>query len=112
MEAAGVIEELGPGVKEFKVGDRVYASAPLGSYSELRTFPTQNLVKIPDDISDDIAAAIMLKGMTAEYLIKRTYKVISGQTVLFHAATGGVGLIACQWLKAIGANVIEHSRLS
>ena len=107
MEAAGVIEELGPGVTGFKVGDRVaYASAPLGSYSELRTFPTQNLVKIPDDISDDIAAAIMLKGMTAEYLIKRTYKVVSGQTVLFHAAAGGVGLIACQWLKAIGATVI------
>ena len=66
----------------------------------------QNLVKIPDDISDDIAAAIMLKGMTAEYLIRRTYKVMSGQTVLFHAAAGGVGLIACQWLKAIGATVI------
>jgi len=107
MEAAGVIEELGPGVTGFKVGDRVaYASAPLGSYSELRTFPTQNLVKIPDDISDDIAAAIMLKGMTAEYLIRRTYKVMAGQTVLFHAAAGGVGLIACQWLKAIGATVI------
>ena len=107
MEAAGVIEELGPGVTEFQVGDRVaYASAPLGSYSEVRTFPIQNLVKIPDDISDDIAAAIMLKGMTAEYLIRRTYKVMSGQTVLFHAAAGGVGLIACQWLKAIGATVI------
>ncbi len=107
MEAAGVIEELGPGVSEFKVGDRVaYASAPLGSYSEVRTFPTQNLVKIPDDISDDIAAAIMLKGMTAEYLIRRTYNVMPGQTVLFHAAAGGVGLIACQWLKTIGATVI------
>ena len=107
MEAAGIIEELGPGVTEFQVGDRVaYASAPLGSYSEVRTFPIQNLVKIPDDISDDIAAAIMLKGMTAEYLIRRTYKVMSGQTVLFHAAAGGVGLIACQWLKAIGATVI------
>ena len=107
MEAAGIIEELGPGVTEFQVGDRVaYASAPLGSYSEVRTFPIQNLVKIPDDISDDIAAAIMLKGMTAEYLIRRTYKVMSGQTVLFHAAAGGVGLIACQWLKEIGATVI------
>ena len=107
MEAAGVIEELGPGVSEFKVGDRVaYASAPLGSYSEVRTFPTQNLVKIPDDISDDIAAAIMLKGMTAEYLIRRTYNVMPGQTVLFHAAAGGVGLIACQWLKTVGATVI------
>ena len=107
MEAAGVVEELGPGVTEFKIGDRVaYASAPLGSYSEVRTFPIANLVKIPDDISDDIAAAIMLKGMTAEYLIKRTYNVKAGETVLFHAAAGGVGLIACQWLKAIGATVI------
>ena len=107
MEAAGVVEELGPGVTEFKIGDRVaYASAPLGSYSEVRAFPIANLVKIPDDISDDIAAAIMLKGMTAEYLIRRTYNVMPGQTVLFHAAAGGVGLIACQWLKSIGATVI------
>ena len=107
MEAAGVIEELGPGVTEFEVGDRVaYASSPLGSYSELRVFPTKNLVKIPDDISDETAAAIMLKGMTAEYLVRRTYRVSSGETVLFHAAAGGVGLIACQWLKALGATVI------
>jgi len=107
MEAAGIIEKLGPGISEFKVGDRVaYASAPLGSYSEFRTFPITNLVKIPDDISDDLAAAIMLKGMTAEYLIRRTFKVEEGQTVLFHATAGGVGLIACQWLKAIGATVI------
>jgi len=107
MEAAGVIEELGAGVTDFKVGDRVaYASRPLGSYSEIRVFPTENLVKIPDDISDETAAAIMLKGMTAEYLIRRTYKVSAGQTVLFHAAAGGVGLIACQWLKALGATVI------
>ena len=107
MEAAGVIEEIGPGVTEFKVGDRVaYASSPLGSYSEIRVFPINNLVKIPDDISDELAAAIMLKGMTAEYLVRRTFKVESGQTVLFHAAAGGVGLIACQWLKSIGANVI------
>ncbi|MBH87730.1 MAG: quinone oxidoreductase [Pelagibacterales bacterium] len=107
MEAAGVIEELGADVNDFKVGDRVaYASRPLGSYSEARVFPTENLVKIPDDISDETAAAIMLKGMTAEYLIRRTYKVSAGQTVLFHAAAGGVGLIACQWLKALGATVI------
>ena len=107
MEAAGVIEETGPGVTEFKVGDRVaYASSPLGSYSEIRVFPINNLVKIPDDITDELAAAIMLKGMTAEYLVRRTFKVESGQTVLFHAAAGGVGLIACQWLKSIGANVI------
>ena len=107
MEAAGVIEQVGANVSGFKEGDRVaYASPPLGSYSEKRVMPTDNLVKIPDDISDDIAAAIMLKGMTAEYLIRRTFAVKSGQTVLFHAAAGGVGLIACQWLKAIGANVI------
>ena len=107
MEAAGVIEEIGPGVTELQIGDRVaYASAPLGSYAEKRIFPINNLVKIPDDISDELAASIMLKGMTAEYLIRRTFKVESGQTVLFHAAAGGVGLIACQWLKSIGANVI------
>ena len=107
MEAAGVIEELGKDVTEFKVGDRVaYAASPLGSYSEVRVFPTDNLVKIPDDITDETAAAIMLKGMTAEYLIRRTFKVSSGQTVLFHAAAGGVGLIASQWLKALGAKVI------
>ena len=107
MEAAGVIEKVGHNVKDFKEGDRVaYASSPLGSYSEKRVFPIDNLVKIPSDISDELAAAIMLKGMTAEYLIRRTFKVIEGQTILFHAAAGGVGLIACQWLKAIGAKVI------
>ncbi len=107
MEAAGTVEAIGPGVSEFKKGDRVaYASRPLGSYSETRVFPTENLVKIPDDISDELAAAIMLKGMTAEYLVRRTYEVKSGQTVLFHAIAGGVGLIACQWLKSIGATVI------
>jgi len=107
MEAAGIIEEIGPGVAGFSAGDRVaYASRPLGSYSGKRTFPIDNLIKIPDEISDELAAAIMLKGMTAEYLIKRTFKVGAGQTVLFHAAAGGVGLIACQWLKAIGATVI------
>jgi len=107
MEAAGIIEEIGPGVAGFSAGDRVaYASRPLGSYSGKRTFPIDSLIKIPDEISDELAAAIMLKGMTAEYLIKRTFKVEAGQTVLFHAVAGGVGLIACQWLKAIGATVI------
>ena len=107
MEAAGIIEQVGANVSGFKEGDRVaYATAPLGSYSERRVMPPNNVVKIPDDISDEIAAAIMLKGMTAEYLVRRTFEVKSGQTVLFHAAAGGVGLIACQWLKAIGANVI------
>jgi len=107
MEAAGIIEELGPNVTEFKKGDRVvYASRPIGSYAETRVFPTENLVKIPDEISDELAAAIMLKGMTAEYLIRRTFEVTPGQTILFHAIAGGVGLIACQWLKSIGATVI------
>ena len=107
MEASGIIEQVGANVIEFQEGDRVaYASPPLGSYSEKRVMPINNIVKIPNDISDELAAAIMLKGMTAEYLVRRTFEVKPGQTVLFHAAAGGVGLIACQWLKAIGANVI------
>ena len=107
MEASGIIEQVGANVTEFQEGDRVaYASPPLGSYSEKRVMPINNIVKIPNDISDELAAAIMLKGMTAEYLVRRTFEVKPGQTVLFHAAAGGVGLIACQWLKAIGAKVI------
>ena len=107
MEASGIIEQVGANVTEFQEGDRVaYASPPLGSYSEKRVMPINNIVKVPNDISDELAAAIMLKGMTAEYLVRRTFEVKPGQTVLFHAAAGGVGLIACQWLKAIGANVI------
>ncbi|MDB9761624.1 quinone oxidoreductase [Alphaproteobacteria bacterium] len=107
IEGAGVIEETGESVKDLKVGDRVaYASPPTGSYAERKVMPADRLVKIPDDISDEVAAAIMLKGMTVEYLVRRTYNVKEGQTVLFHAAAGGVGLIACQWLKAIGATVI------
>ena len=107
IEGAGVIEETGESVKDLKVGDRVaYASPPTGSYAERKVMPADRLVKIPDDISDEVAAAIMLKGMTVEYLVRRTYNVKAGQAVLFHAAAGGVGLIACQWLKAIGATVI------
>jgi NADPH2:quinone reductase len=107
IEGAGVIEEAGESVKDLKVGDRVaYASPPTGSYAERKVMPADRLVKIPDDISDEVAAAIMLKGMTVEYLVRRTYNVKAGQTILFHAAAGGVGLIACQWLKAIGAIVI------
>ena len=107
MEAAGTVEAIGPGVSEFKIGERVaYASRPIGSYAEARVFPIENLIKIPDDISDELAASIMLKGMTAEYLVRRTFEVKSEQTVLFHAVAGGVGLIACQWLKSIGATVI------
>ena len=107
IEGAGIIIEAGENVKDLTVGDRVaYASPPTGSYAEAKVMPADRLVKIPDNISDEIAAAIMLKGMTVEYLVRRTYNVKAGQTVLFHAAAGGVGLIACQWLKAIGAKVI------
>jgi NADPH2:quinone reductase len=106
-EAAGVVEAVGPGVTWVKAGDRVgYAGGPPGSYSEVRIVPADRLVKVPEGISDQQVAAMMLKGMTAQYLIRRTFKVQPGQTVLFHAAAGGVGLIACQWLKALGATVI------
>ena len=106
-EGAGVVEAVGAGVTEFKAGDRVaYASAPLGSYSEARLYPADRAVKIPDGISFETAAAMMLKGMTAQYLIKRTFKVQPGMTVLWHAAAGGVGLIASQWLKSLGVTVI------
>ena len=107
MEGAGVVEAVGPGVTEVKAGDRVaYCSPPPGAFAEVRLAPADRLVKIPDAISFETAAAMMLKGMTAQYLIKRTFKVEPGMTVLVHAAAGGVGLILCQWLKAIGATVI------
>ena len=107
MEAAGTIEAIGRDVKGFKIGDRVaYGSGPLGSYAEIRVLPADRVVKLPSWVSNEMAAAMMLQGMTTEYLIRRTYKVQKGQTVLFHAAAGGVGLIACQWLKQLGATVI------
>jgi NADPH:quinone reductase len=106
-EAAGVIEALGSGVKGFKIGDRVaYGTGPLGAYSEARNFPANRLVKLPKSISDETAAAMMLKGMTARYLLRATYKVKRGQTILYHAAAGGVGLILTQWAKALGVKVI------
>jgi NADPH2:quinone reductase len=106
-EGAGVVEKVGPGVTEIKVGDRVaYASGPLGSYAEARLYPAERAIKLPEGISDRQAGAMMLQGMTAEYLVRRTYPVKAGQTVLLHAAAGGVGLIAGQWLKHIGATVI------
>lgn len=106
-EAAGVVEAVGPGVTVVKPGDRVaYAGGPPGSYAEVRLVPAQILVRIPEGVDDTTAAAVMLKGMTAQYLIRRTYPVKAGETVLFHAAAGGVGLIACQWLKALGATVV------
>jgi NADPH2:quinone reductase len=107
MEAAGVVEAVGPGVSDFGVGDRVaYASPPLGAYAEARNLPAGRLVGLPDAIDFEHGAAMMLQGMTAEYLLRRTYPVQSGQTVLFHAAAGGVGLIFCQWAKFLGATVI------
>jgi NADPH:quinone reductase len=107
MEGAGVVEAIGAGVAEVKVGDRVaYACPPTGAYAEVRNMPAVGLVKLPDALSFDQGAAMMLAGMTAQYLIRRTFKVQQGQTVLFHAAAGGVGLIACQWLKALGVTVI------
>lgn len=107
MEAAGRVTAVGEGVDEFSVGDRVaYASPPLGAYAQIRVIPADRIVKIPDGIDDRTAAAIMLKGMTAWYLLRRVYEVGKGDTILFHAAAGGVGLIACQWAKALGATVI------
>jgi NADPH2:quinone reductase len=107
LEGAGTVEAVGEGVTEFKEGDRVaYANPPLGAYSQARNMPWHRLVKLPDSIGFETAAAMMLQGMTVEYLIRRTFAVKAGQTVLFHAAAGGVGLIACQWLKHLGATVI------
>ncbi len=107
LEAAGIVEAVGCDVADFVEGDRVaYANPPLGAYSEARNMPAGRLVKLPDEIDFEPAAAMMLQGMTAEYLLRRTFPVQSGQTVLFHAAAGGVGLIFCQWAKQLGATVI------
>ena len=107
MEAAAVVEEVGDGVTDVRVGDRVaYASPPPGAYAEERLMPADRVVALPADISDRQAAAMMLQGMTAQYLIRRTYPAQKGETVLWHAAAGGVGLIACQWLSALGVTVI------
>lgn len=105
-EGAGVVEQVGPGVTTLKAGDRVAYTGQVGSYCGERLLPADRLVKVPDGISDEQAASMMLKGMTVQYLIHRTYPVKAGDTVLWHAAAGGVGLIACQWLKALGATVI------
>jgi NADPH2:quinone reductase len=102
-----VVEAVGAGVTEVKVGDRVaYAGGPLGAYAEVRNIPAHRLLKLPDAISFDTAAAMMLQGLTAAYLLRKTYRVQAGDAVLIHAAAGGVGLIACQWAKALGATVI------
>jgi len=106
-EASGIIKEIGSQVKDFTVGDRVcYAGAPLGSYSSERNYPTKNLVKIPKEIDFDIAATLMTKGLTTFYLLHKTYPVTSNQTILFHAAAGGVGQIFCQWAKSLGCKLI------
>ncbi|HOT83181.1 MAG TPA: quinone oxidoreductase [Candidatus Defluviicoccus seviourii] len=107
LEAAGVVEAVGPGVSDLTVGSRVaYASPPAGAYAEVRLMPADRLVALPDGIDNAHAAAMMLKGMTAEYLLCRTYKVKAGDTILVHAASGGVGLIVCQWAKHLGVQVI------
>jgi NADPH2:quinone reductase len=107
MEGAGIVEAVGEGVAEVAVGDRVaYATGPIGAYAEARTIKADRLVKLPEGISFDQGAAMMLQGMTAAFLIRKCYPVQAGQTVLVHAAAGGVGLILCQWLKHLGATVI------
>jgi len=107
VEGAGVVEAVGPGVTDVKPGDRVaYAGGPLGAYATARVMPADRLVPLPASIKDRDAAAMMLQGMTVAYLIRQSFKVEKGMTVLFHAAAGGVGLLACQWLSALGATVI------
>jgi len=106
MEAAGVVEEIGAGVTHLKVGDRVAYSSVLGAYTEARNIAADRVVKLPPSIDDRTAAAMMLQGMTARYLIRDIYKVGPGDTILIHAAAGGVGLIVCQWAAALGATVI------
>lgn len=105
-EAAGVVTAVGEGVSLFKQGDRVAYAGPIGAYAQERLIAADKLVKVPDGIALDVAASMMLKGMTAEYLLRRTYEVKPGDTILYHAAAGGVGLIVGQWAKALGATVI------
>jgi NADPH:quinone reductase len=106
VEGAGVVEAVGPDVTSVKPGERVAYAGPIGGYAEVRLIPADRVVKLPDAISSEQAAAMMLKGLTAEMLIQRVYPVKSGETILVHAAAGGVGLILCQWAKALGATVI------
>ncbi|MCZ4304237.1 quinone oxidoreductase [Zoogloeaceae bacterium G21618-S1] len=107
LEGAGEVVAVGAGVVELRIGDRVaYAGGPIGAYAQRRNMPADRLVKLPDTISYDQAAAMMLQGMTAQYLLRQTYRVQPGDTILIHAAAGGVGLIACQWAKVLGATVI------
>src|ERR1700722_893560 len=106
-EAAGVVEALGSGVTGFKIGERVgYCSGAIGSYAEANNVAAEKVVKLPDGVSDEVAAAAMLKGMTAQYLLRRIHPVKAGETIVFHSAAGGVGQIGVQWAKALGATVI------
>jgi NADPH2:quinone reductase len=106
-DAVGVVEAVGPGVTFLAVGDRVgYMLGPLGAYSEARVMPAEVLIKLPDGISDRTASTIIMKGLTAQYLFRQVYPLQAGDTILYHAAAGGVGLIACQWARAIGVNMI------
>ncbi|WP_074245698.1 quinone oxidoreductase family protein [Pseudomonas aeruginosa] len=106
-EGAGEVEAVGSEVTRFKVGDRVaYATGPLGAYSELHVLAEEKLVHLPDGIDFEQAAAVMLKGLTTQYLLRQTYELRGGETILFHAAAGGVGLFACQWAKALGVQLI------
>ena len=106
MEGAGVVTAVGEGVRDLKVGRRVAYAGPVGAYAQERLIAADRVVRIPDSVSDETAASIMLKGMTAQYLLRRTYKVGPDTTLLFHAAAGGVGMIACQWAASLGATVI------
>lgn len=106
-EAAGVVEAVGAAVKHLRVGDRVaYGQSPLGAYAELRNVPADRVVTIPDSVDFEQAAALMLKGLTVQYLFRQTYRLKGDETILFHAAAGGVGLIACQWARALGVRLI------
>ena len=107
FEGVGIVEGIGEGVTEFKTGDRVaYGIPPLGSYSEVRNYPADKLLHLPKDLDDKEVAALLMKGMTAHYLLHRTYAVQPGDTILVHAAAGGMGLILCQWAKALGATIV------
>jgi NADPH2:quinone reductase len=107
LEAAGVVEAVGPGVSDIAKGDRVaYCGGPPGSYAEVRVMPADKLVKLPDGVSDRSAATLMLKGLTVQYLFRQTFPLKGGETILFHAAAGGVGSIACQWARALGVTMI------
>lgn len=107
FEASGIVEAVGAGVTHLKAGDRVaYGQSPIGAYAEARNVPAQKVVKLPDEISFEEAAAVMLKGLTVQYLFRQTYRLEKGETILFHAAAGGVGLIACQWARSLGVKLI------